>query len=271
MRLGLDGALLREEVVLDVHVEHGHVGLIVVALGEDGRHVARKLEGLDVDAAEVARHGLEDVQVVRGGVPLEHVEQQLAADDKAVQEHALAELDAVVDALHAAVLHVKADGVVKGAAGGARDHGHVGAGLLVSGVDLVKVNVVDEVCRGQDDRIGSAASEEDLVMHKVAQQEAGAGARSAKGASGQDEEAAVLAVQVPVLAGAHVVDERAVVVGHDHADGADAAVDQVGERKVNEAVATEERHGRHGAARGERAGLLGRVVAGDEANDLLHC
>ena len=248
MRLGLDGALLREEVVLDVHVEHGHVGLVVVALGEDGRHVARKLEGLDVDATEVARHGLEDVQVVRGSVPLEHVEQQLAADDKAVQEHALTELDAVVDALHAAVLHVKADGVVKGAAGGARDHGHVGAGLLVSGVDLVQVNVVDEVCRGQDDRIGSAAGKEDLVMHKVTQQEAGAGARSAKGASGQDEEAAVLAVQVPVLAGTHMVQQGLIALVDDQAHVADARVDIAGEHEVDQAVPT---------AEGQRAGIAG--------------
>ena len=78
-------------------------------------------------------------------------------------------------------------------------------------------------------------------MLEVAEQEARTRAGRAEGGAGEDEEAALLAGEVPVAPGPHVVDERPVVVGHDQADGADARVGHVGEREVNHAVAAQVR------------------------------
>ena len=270
VRLGLDGAVRREELGRDARVEQIHVGAEEGALVEDRGNVAAKVKGARVNAAEVAGHGLEEVEVVRGGVPVEHVEQELAVDDKAVEEHRVAEVDALAHALDAAVDDVKGRHVgvlLGGRLGEDRD---VRAGGLVGLVDLVEVDVEDEVGRGEDHGVGVAALEERLVVDEVAQQEAGARAGGAERGAGEDEQAAVLAVEVPVLAGAHVVDDGAVVVRHDHTHGADAAVHEVGQGKVNETIAAEVRQRRHRAALVERAGLLGGVVAGDEADDLLH-
>ena len=60
--------------------------------------------------------------------------------------------------------------------------------------------------------------------------------------------AAVLAAQVPVLAGAYVVQKRLVALVDDQAYVGDARVDVVGQHEVDQTVAS---------AKGQRAGVAG--------------
>ena len=65
---------------------------------------------------------------------------------------------------------------------------------------------------------------------------------------GQDPQAAVLAGQIPVLAGAHMVQQGLIALVDDHAHVGDAGVDIVGQHKVDQAVTAAER---------QRAGVAG--------------
>ena len=65
---------------------------------------------------------------------------------------------------------------------------------------------------------------------------------------GQDAQAAVLAAQVPVLAGTQMVQQGLIALMDHHAHVGDAGVDAVGQHEVNQAVA---------AAEGQRAGVAG--------------
>ena len=64
------------------------------------------------------------------------------------------------------------------------------------------------------------------------------------GEGGQQLEAAALAGHVPLLAGAYVVKQGGVVALHHYAHVAHTCVLQVGESKVNKAVAPRKRQGR---------------------------
>ena len=65
---------------------------------------------------------------------------------------------------------------------------------------------------------------------------------------GQDAQAAVLAAQVPVLAGTYMIQQGLIALVDDQAHVADARVDIAGEHEVDQAVPT---------AEGQRAGIAG--------------
>ena len=139
----------------------------------------------------------------------------------------------------------------------------------MGGDDLVELEVEDDV-RAHHDHIGLlGAGEELLVGDDVAQQEATAALGPAEGGAGNREEAALLAVEHPLLAVAHMVDDGAVVTGHHEADGLDAGVRHVGEREVDQAVTPDERDGRDGARVEQHARGLARVVGSDVADGLM--
>ena len=270
MSLGADRALGREEVVGDRGLQHVHIGLVVVLAVEDRRAIAGKVIGLDAHAARLLLDGLEEVEVVDGGVPVEHLEQLLAADNKEVDKGGVALVRAALEAGHAAFLGDEGDDVVIVARGGLDDGGDVGVIGLVSSDELVVVHVVDKARGAHDHVLGVGALEEGLVGDHVAHQEASARTGGAKGGAGQHEEAALLAGEAPVLAGAHVVGERTVVERHHDTDRGDLGVDHVGQREVDQAVTAEVRKRRHRAALSEGARVFGGVISGNVANRFCH-
>ena len=134
--------------------------------------------------------------------------------------------------------------------------------------DGVEVHVKDDV-GAHHHNIGLVrALEQRLVGDDVAQQEAHAALGGAIRVAGHHEQAALLAVQAPVLARAHVVDQRTVVTRHDDADGLNAGIHHVGQRKVDQAVAAQKRDGRDGAVLKQHAAVGRRVVSGDVTDGL---
>ena len=192
---------------------------------------------------------------------------ELAADDEAVEELVVAVVAALLDALHAARVadHERA-AVLVVALGLDVDHGDAGAAGLMGVDDGVQVHVEDDVGTHEHDVGLGGALEQRLVGDDVAQQEAHAGLGGAVGVARQGEQAAALAVEAPVLAVAHVVDDGTVVARHHEADGPDARVGHVGQREVDQAVAPHERHGGDRAA-GEQLALLDRGVVGCDVTD----
>ena len=111
-----------------------------------------------------------------------------------------------------------------------------------------KVNVHYDITIGQNDIFFvrfiqiCLAGEQRIDLRPVA-----GGLGAGVGEGGEDFQAAVLAVEIPVLAGADVVDQRTVVLFGEDADVVDPRLNQRGEDKVNEAVTAGERDGRQGA------------------------
>ena len=166
-----------------------------------------------------------------------------------------------------AVGHERRGVVVDGGGTVADDRGGV-ARRLMGGDGGLEVEVHDHVGAREHHVVGGVADEERLVVDDVAQQEAEALVRAAVDGAGEDEQAAVLAVEHPVAAGAHVVEKRPVVLRNDHADGADAGVDHVGQREVNETVTAGERQASHRTTLREPARHVRLVVRGDKSDSL---
>ena len=97
-----------------------------------------------------------------------------------------------------------------------------------------KVNVHNDITIGQNDIFFvrffqiCLAGEQRVDLGAVA-----GGLGAGVGEGGEDFQAAVLAVEVPVLAGADVVDQRPVVLFGEDADVVDPRFDQRGEDKVD--------------------------------------
>ena len=137
------------------------------------------------------------------------------------------------------------------------------------GVDDVReVHVEHDVGAAHDDIGLGGALEHHLVRDDVAQQEAQPVLCGTVGVALQQEQAALLAVELPLAAGAEVVDEGAVVARKHDADGADARVHHVGEREVDQAVAAHEGAARERPALQKRAFILAGVVSGDISDSL---
>ena len=92
------------------------------------------------------------------------------------------------------------------------------------------------VIRGVEHRV--AGREDDVLLPRAAQ-EARVGAQCvdiagifahvfAREERGQDAQAVVAGVQIPLLAAAQVIHQRVVVLLHDHADVAHAGIDHIG-------------------------------------------
>ena len=108
------------------------------------------------------------------------------------------------------------------------DHGDAGPAGCMGINDLVEIDVEHYVASAHND-IGLVGTlEEHLVGNDVAKQEAHAAARRAIGVAGNQEQAALLAVEHPVFTGADVVYKRTVVSGHHDANGLDARAHHVG-------------------------------------------
>jgi hypothetical protein len=134
--------------------------------------------------------------------------------------------------------------------------------------DGVEVHVKDDVGAHHHNVGLLRALEQRLVGDDVAQQEAHTALGGAIRVAGHHEQAALLAVQAPVLARAHVVDQRAVVARHDDSNGLDAGIHHVGQRKVDQAVAAQKRNGRDGAVLEQDTAVGRRVVSGDITDGL---
>ena len=134
--------------------------------------------------------------------------------------------------------------------------------------DIGEIHVEDDV-RGTHDHIGLRGTlEQHLVRVDVAQKEANALLCGAVGAALQQEQAALLAIELPLSTASKVVDEAAVVAGQHDAHGADARVHHVGEREVDKTIAAHERDGCERAALEQGAVLLACIVGSDIADGL---
>ena len=133
--------------------------------------------------------------------------------------------------------------------GGGADHSDVRAGAPVLLKDLGHGQIDGHIAPGQ----------KDVVLTDVLQVvvDAGQGLHAAAvlavaqlgvAERGQDAQAAVLAAQVPVLAGAQVVQKGLIALMDHHAHVGDAGVDAVGQHEVDEAVPP---------AEGQRTGVAG--------------
>ena len=126
-------------------------------------------------------------------------------------------------------------------------HGDVAAAgdVILQGGAIV--DVAHHVGVGQQD-IGGGGDGLQIVQG-VAQlvqfAPAAAGIGVLGGEGGQQLEAAVLAVQVPLLAVAQVVHQGVVVLLDQHAHVEDAGVDHIGQREVHQAVTSAEGDGGH--------------------------
>ena len=187
-----------------------------------------------------------------GGAVVHHAQQQLLGQDIELQR--LQRLvggggvdGQVGDAAGLADLHIF------GGAGGAPEGGGADDGDVGPGVQVLLEHVGHGQVQGQ-----IAPAHDDIVLADVVQvvRHPGQGVHGAAvvpapagiAEGGQDAQAAVLAAQVPVLAGAQVVQEGLIVLVDDDAHVGDAGIDIVGEHKVDEAVAP---------AEGERTGVAG--------------
>ena len=267
--LSQDRALGVEELVGHGLVEQVHAAAIERLLAKHANDLALVLVAAHVDVAKVALECLEQVQIVGGLVVIDDLEQRLAVDDAAVHRGVVAVHDAGAHTRQAAVLvNLELGLVIDVARGLTVHHGHLGAGVLVRVDDGVEVHVKDDV-GAHHHNIGLVrALEQRLVGNDVAQQEAHATLGGAIRVAGHHEQAALLAVQAPVLARAHVVDQRAVVARHDDADGLNAGIHHVGQREVDQAVAAQKRNGRDGAVLEQDAAVGRRVVSGDITDGL---
>ena len=145
-------------------------------------------------------------------------------------------------------------------------HRGMGARALVGIDDFGEVDVEDDVASAHDHIGQVGALEERLVGDDVAQQEAHAALGGAKCVAGEQEQAALLAVEHPIAARLHMVDKRAVIARHHDADGFDAGVHHVGEREVDQAIAAKDWQGRQGTAFGELGARTTGIVCGDVAD-----
>ena len=154
---------------------------------------------------------------------------------------------------------------------GGADHGDVGPRGQVLLKDLVDGQVDGSVAPGQKDVV--LANVLQVVIHPgqglhAAPVLAVAGLGVAEG--GQDAQAAVLAAQVPVFAGAQVVQQGLIALVEDDAYIADAGVDHAAEYKVNHAVAAAEGQGAGVAGTGQLPQIGVGAVCEQDAVEIVH-
>ena len=275
--LGVDRALRREQlaahlVVLQRHVEV-EVGLDGVDLrGQVGVLIAADLERAVVDGAlhDVA---VEVVQAV-GGRLLHQLAQQLAAGDVDLHERTLAGGHHRAD-LHAGDGLVFVHGDVGGVLGvGALEAPRVHEGDVRAGVDVLldglgEVRVVDGVAVGHHDvLLGGQAQEVAVGVERVqkARVHAHVLARQERRENGE----ALLAVEVPLAAGADVVHQGLVVLLGDDADVLDAGVHHGRELEVDDAVTARDRERGDRAKAGQFTEMDVVFTGEDKTHDVFH-
>ena len=210
--------------------------------------IGHQLQGPEAGLKDAAA----EIHDVVGGAVVHHVQQQLFGENVDLQALQGA---AGGDGMNGQVGHPA--GIIHlhilGEAGralqtGGADHGHIGAAVQMLLEYLSHRQVDRHIAPGQDHIVLTDVLQ--IVGH------AGQGIhvapvlaaplRIAKG--GEDPQAAVLAGQVPVLAGTHMVQQRLIALVDDNAHVGDTGVDIVGQHKVDQAVAAAER---------QRAGVAG--------------
>ena len=252
-------------------VEHIHAGLIVAVDAGDVRDVV--VEHVDVYLPALGQQAAEAVAVElvveRGVAAVDNPEQDLlahyihlergdalagagAAQEDFLGEAVLADDEAVMLALGSVCA---ADG-----------------GDLRAGLDVLVHDVAEVYARGE-----AAAHEGDVVLLDVLNVPADvlegvdyALILAGAGEGRQELEAAALAGHIPLLAGAHVVEQGGVVALHDDADVAHARVLQVAQRKVNEPVPAREGQGRARADHDQLAQVAAGAVGQNKSVQVYH-
>ena len=241
---GIDAvALLTVEIEGGVLAQQVHVGLPQGADRADVLPVA--LEFIGEQAVALVQNGGDDVlaEVVLGTRVL------LVLDEELFQHAPLEDVDAhgCVRALRMLRLLLEfVDGAVlpgvhdaEAAGLGQRDRAHgdgaVGLHLLVVAQHGGIVHLIDVVAGEDDDIVRIIALDEGDVLIDVPF------GILALGIGRQDLHAAVAAVQTPRLAVADVLIELERLILRQHADGVNAGVHAVGERKIDDAILTAER------------------------------
>ena len=87
---------------------------------------------------------------------------------------------------------------------------------------------------------------------------------------GQDPQAAVLAAQVPILTGTHVVQQGLIALVNDNAHVGDTGVDVVGEHEINQAVTAAEGQGAGVARTGQLPQIGIRAASEDNSVQIVH-
>ena len=194
---------------------------------------------------------------------------QLTVDNEAVQELVVAKLASRLDRLDSAgIADNEGSYVLVCALSLAVNHGDSGTTGCMGINDLVEIDVEHHVASAHND-IGLVGTlEEHLVGNDVAKQEAHATARRTIRVAGNQEQATLLAVEHPVFTGADVVDKRTVVSRHHDANGLDAGVHHIGERKIDEAITSNKRQRCKRTILKKNALLPAGVISGDIADGL---
>ena len=215
-----------------------------------------------------------------GGGAVHQVHQQRALDEQHVHVHGVVIGGVGVD-LHiadaAALFHVEEGvGVL---AGGTQFHiaahlgveqGDVRVGLLMLTDHGLKVHVEDHVAVGEQGKaLLGAAQIIEVGAQRVQNAEVFA-AGLLRDEGGQEEQAVVAGVQIPLLAGAEVVHQGAIVALHDDAHVAHAGIDHAGKDEVHHAIAARERQRRHRALVGQFPQGQIVLVGIDDAHHVLH-
>ena len=259
---GVDAPAVVVEIQHRLLAQQVHVGLPQAL---DGAHVPPvPFEGVGHHDFAVVQHGGDDVlaEVVAGigiGVVLLHVVPQLLPVedvDAHGREVALGLLGLLLEGLDDAVGVGVHDAEAMGLRPGHLQHRDGGRRLLFA-VEVQHLGVVHliDMVTGEDEHIVRV-----VLVHELPVLPDGVGGAAVPVAvlalghvGGQHEDAAVVAVEIPVLAGAQIrVEGQGAVLGQ-HAHRVEAGVDAVAEGEIDDPILAAEGDGRLGHVGGEYA------------------
>ena len=144
-------------------------------------------------------------------------------------------------------------------------HRDIGALLFMICNDICDVDMRNAVAIGNDDIFFIAMIEEARdPLERF--QTIGIGCIGLIRIGRQQDDAAVLSREVPVLAAAEVVDQRLIIVFGDDADCRDPRIDHVGEREIDEAITSAVRDGRHRPVAGELRNVFIMYIGKNNSN-----
>ena len=208
---------------------------------------------------------------------LDELAQQLALGDVDLQGGAVAGRHGGTD-FHARNLAVLIDGeervVFALGADSLRavriEHGHVRALFNVILERVGVIHVVDRVAVGQHDVFLTGKAQIGAVGFERVQQ-TGINAHVLAGQERRQHHKTLLAVQIPLAAGADVIHQGGIVLLGDHADVLDAAVHHRGKLEVDHAVTTRDRKGGNRAQAGQLAEVNVVFTGKNQTHDVFHC
>ena len=240
---GVDGPLGVEDLPADGGVQQLHTAHIVVLEGVDLGGVAVPDEAADVEGARLGlEHRAAEAAKVVAHALVHQLQQEILGEDvhlqRAVAPGGIVEgIERLSDpalAVQTEVCHI-----VRAVHTAGADGGDVRAGVQMGLIDLLEGDVDDEVAVGQD-HMGlphalQVRAHPGQGLHLAPEGPHAAGLLIGEG--GQEAQSAVLAAQIPVLAGAQVVQKALIVPVEHHAHVGDPSVDHAAEDEVDDPVA----------------------------------